>query len=135
MICDEIFGINNYIDRITVIVKPEGRRYGFFAKTHENILIYAKKINLCQLNEIEVENKKYNYLDENGGFNLKGLRNRNVRAFNSTNRPNLRYSFYVNIEKTDINGLSNVSVYPKDNYVEVWASTIDGLESVWRWEK
>ena len=33
-ICDEIFGAQNYVDRITVIVKTEGRRYGFFAKTH-----------------------------------------------------------------------------------------------------
>ena len=31
--CDEIFGTDNFLAQITVIVKPEGRRYGFFAKT------------------------------------------------------------------------------------------------------
>ena len=135
LMCDEIFGINHYIDRITVIVKPEGRRYGFFAKTHENILVYAKNINNAELNEITVEGKEYDYKDDNGGFNLKGLRNRNVRAFNSSNRPNLRYPFYVDIDNPDSNGLCKV--YPEyiENYVEVWAQTINGLESVWRWGK
>ena len=135
MICDEIFGTNNYIDRITVIVKPEGRRYGSFAKTHENILVYSRKNKLIQLNEIEIEGKKYEYYDEKGGFNLKGLRNRNVRAFNSSNRPNLRYPFYVNIDNPDKNGLSKVSIFPQEGYIEVWASVIDGRESVWRWGK
>ena len=135
MICDEIFGVNNYIDRLTVIVKTEGRRYGSFAKTHENILVYAKKISLFDANEIEIEGKEYQYKDAIGGFNLKGLRNRNVKAFNSTNRPNLRYPFYVDIENPDKNGLCSVSVTPNKNYVEIWALTVDGLESVWRWGK
>ena len=134
-ICNEIFGINNFVDRITVIVKPEGRRYGSFAKTHEYLLVYAKSIDKINLNEITVEGKKYDYSDQNGGFNLKGLRNRNVRAFNSSNRPNLRYPFYVDIDNPDENGLSKVCTYPQNGYVEVWAQTIDGLESVWRWGK
>lgn len=135
MICDEMFGANNYIDRLTVIVKTEGRRYGSFAKTHENILVYAKKISLFDANEIEIEGKEYQYKDDKGGFNLKGLRNRNVKAFNSTNRPNLRYPFYVDIDNPDENGLCSVSVTPINSYVEVWAQTVDGLESVWRWGK
>lgn len=134
-ICNEIFGTRNYIDRITVIVKTEGRRYGHFAKTHENILVYAKQYDLFSSHEIEVEGKKYKYTDKLGGFNLKGLRNRNVRAFNSNNRPNLRYPFYVDIKHPDKNSLWSVSVTPQIGYEEVWAQTIDGLESVWRWGK
>jgi len=134
-ICNEIFGANNFIERITVIVKPEGRRYGYFAKTDQELLVYAKNKNYLELNEIEVEGKKYDYYDEKGGFTLKGLRNRNVRAFNSVNRPNLRYPFFVDISNSDNNGLSKVSTYPLQGYEEVWASTIDDLESVWRWGK
>lgn len=134
-ICDEIFGARNYIDRITVIVKTEGRRYGNFAKTHENILIYAKQLDLFSVNEIEVEGKEYQYKDEHGGFNLKGLRNRNVRAFNSANRPNLRYPFYVDVENPDNNGLWKVNTSPESGCEEVWAQTVGGLESVWRWGK
>ncbi|MDO4921454.1 MAG: site-specific DNA-methyltransferase [Phascolarctobacterium sp.] len=135
LICDEIFGSRNYIERITVIVKTEGRRYGQFAKTHENILVYAKNLELICFNEVEIEGKEYQYFDENGGFNLKGLRNRNVRAFNETNRPNLRYPFFVNINNPDKNGLCSVSVYPIDGYIEVWAQEVNGLKSVWRWGK
>ena len=125
LICDEIFGSENYVSTITVIVKPEGRRYGAFAKTHEYILVYAKNIDKIELNEIEVEGAKYQYFDDLGGFNLKGLRNRNVRAFNSTNRPNLRYPFYVDADNPDSNGLCRVSTEYVDGYEEVWASTID----------
>ena len=134
-ICDEIFGAQNYVDRITVIVKSEGRRYGFFAKTHENVLVYARKIHLLMLNPIMVEGKQFEYQDDKGGFNLQGLRNRNVRAFNSTNRPNLRYPFYVDAAHVQSNGLCRVSVLPKDGWIEVNALTVDGLESVWRWGK
>jgi adenine-specific DNA-methyltransferase len=133
--CNEIFGESNYVSTITVVVKPEGRRYGFFAKTHEYILVFAKKASELFLNEIQVEGTKYTYFDKDGGFNLKGLRNRNVKSFNSKNRPNLRYPFYVNINNPDENGLFETSVEPIDNWKEVFASTVDGLESVWRWGK
>lgn len=134
-ICDEIFGSDNFVAQITVIVKPEGRRYGSFAKAHEFILVYAKDINQLQLNEIEVEGSTFKYTDELGGFNLKGLRNRNVQAFNSTNRPNLRYPFYVDIEHPDSNGLYAVTPQETKGFLKVEASTIDGLKSVWRWGK
>lgn len=134
-LCDEIFGFENYISTIAVIVKPEGRRYGAFAKTHEYILVYANNIDFIQLNEIEVEGASYKYYDEIGGFNLKGLRNRNVQAFNSINRPNLRYPFYVDIDNPNKDGLCKVSTEPTTGFVETWASTVNGLESVWRWGK
>lgn len=134
-ISDEVFGEENFVAQLTTIVKPEGRRYGFFAKTHENILVFAKNIDKIHLNEIVVDGSTYQYYDEIGGFNLKGLRNRNVQAFNSSNRPNLRYPFYVNINNPDKNNLCKVSLEPIEDYQEVWASTINGLESIWRWGK
>lgn len=135
MLCNEIFGEENLVSQLIVIVKPEGRRYGFFAKTHDYVMVYAKDISQLHLNEITVEGATYQYNDDKGGFNLKGLRNRNVKAFNSNNRPNLYYPFYVDIKNKDENGLSKVSVEPKDNWIEVYPSTIDGLKSVWRWGK
>ncbi len=134
-ICDEVFGEKNFVSQLTIVVKPEGRRYGYFAKQHEYLLVYAKNNDELVLNEIQAEGKDFQYYDENGGFNLTGLRNRNVQAFNSSNRPNLRYPFYVDIDHPNDDGLCNVSIEPKEGYVEVWASTIDGLESVWRWGK
>ena len=134
-ICDEIFGEKNFVSQLTIVVKPEGRRYGFFAKQHEYLLVYSKNYDELQMNAIPAEGKSFQYFDERGGFNLIGLRNRNVQAFNSSNRPNLRYPFYVNTSCVDGNGFFEVSVEQIDGYEEVFASTIDGLESVWRWGK
>ncbi|MGN0612487.1 MAG: site-specific DNA-methyltransferase [Porcipelethomonas sp.] len=58
-ICDEIFGAMNFIAMSTIIVKTEGRRYGGFAKTHEQALIYSKNIENTVLNEVEVEGKNF----------------------------------------------------------------------------
>ena len=63
------------------------------------------------------------------------MRNRAVRIFNSTNRPNLRYPFYVDDKNKDEYGFSKVSTVPLDGWVEVLPSVVDGLESVWRWGK
>lgn len=134
-LCDETFGEENFIAQITVIVKTEGRQYGSFAKTHEFILVYAKSVNAIQLNEIKVINGEFKYRDEKGGFNIIGLRNRAVRIFNSTNRPNLRYPFYVDVNNKDEYGFSKVSTIALEGWKEVWASVVDGLESVWRWGK
>ena len=133
--CDEIFGGANFIAQLSIIVKTEGRQYGHFAKTHEYLLIYAKSAEAVTMNEIRVADGEFKYYDEKGGFNTIGLRNRAVRIFNSTNRPNLRYPFYVNVNEKDQYGFSKVSTIPLEGWQEVWASVVDGLESVWRWGK
>ena len=134
-ICDEIYGIESFVAQLSIIVKTEGRQYGSFAKTHEYCLVYAKSISQLSTNEITVENGEFKYYDSKGGFNTIGLRNRAVRIFNSTNRPNLRYPFYVDVDNVDENGFSRVSTIPIDGWTKVLPSIVDGLESVWRWGK
>ena len=132
-ICDEIFGSRNFLALLTVIVKTEGRRYGGFAKTHEQVGVYLKKIEQVELNEIDVPGKKFQFYDDLGGFNIQELRNQNARAFNSSNRPNLRYPFYVDLSNTDKNGFSKVYLQNDGTLIEVYPITINGYESVWRW--
>lgn len=134
-ICDEIFGNRNFLALLTVIVKTEGRRYGGFAKTHEQVVIYSKDINQIELNEIDVPGKKFQFYDDLGGFNIQELRNQNARAFNSSNRPNLRYPFYVDLSIMDKNGFSKVYLQNDGTLTEVYPITINGYESVWRWGK
>lgn len=133
--CDEVFGDANFIAQLSIVVKTEGRQYGHFAKTHEYLLVYAKSVENVMMNEIRPTDGEFKYYDQKGGFNIIGLRNRAVRIFNSTNRPNLRYPFYVNINEKDQYGFSQVSTIPSEGWQEVWASVVDGLESVWRWGK
>ena len=133
LMCDEIFGEENIVVDGAVIVKTEGRRYGAFAKSHDYYLGYAKNIDLCKLNEIAIEGKEFKYEDEYGGFNIQDLRNQNTKAFNSKNRPNLRYPFYVNTNVRDEFGFHNISVEYVEGWQKVYPIVIDGIESVWRW--
>ena len=132
VLMDELFGRENFDSCVSVIVKTEGRRYGNLAKTHEYILVYARDLAQAQLREIELKEKKFTYCDARGGFDLKELRNQNTRAFNDTNRPNLRYPFYLKSDPDEY-GLMRVSPEKGEKEEEVLPITVNGRRSVWRW--
>ncbi|WP_018674914.1 site-specific DNA-methyltransferase [Riemerella columbina] len=91
LLCDDVFGEENFVSNSIIINNRGGRDYGGIAKQHEYLLMYSKSNNY-ELNLIEDVNKKFRYIDNIGGFNLMELRNRNVK-FNDKNRPNLCYPF------------------------------------------
>ncbi|WP_168171821.1 site-specific DNA-methyltransferase [Viridibacillus sp. FSL H7-0596] len=130
---DELFGESNMIANNTVIVKTEGRRYGYFAKTHETLYAYAKDAELVQLREVPKVDNTFDYFDENGGYDLQGLRNRNAKKFNITNRKNLYYPFYVNSDVVDEYGFMPISLEPVEGWEEIYPAKTNGNQSVWRW--
>lgn len=132
-ICDEIFGEVNFKSNSIIINNRGGRDYGGIALQHDYILIYSKD-SAAMLNPINEVNKQFQYYDDYGGFNLMELRNRNVR-FNDKNRPNLCYPFYVNPNNVDENGLLEISLEPKDGFIEVYPAKSNGIQTVWRWGK
>ena len=133
VLMDEVFGNRNFVSNSVVVINRGGRDYGGIARTHEYLLIYSKEPQ-TELNQIEERNKKFDYVDELGGFNLMELRNRNIR-FNSENRPNLCYPFYVNPIKADTEGLLEVSLERNSGFVEVLPLKSQGVQTVWRWGK
>lgn len=135
VLMDEIFGIQNFISIIVDVVKPEGRRYGYIAKSHEYILVYSKNNINTEMDEMDDSNKKMPFKDLIGNFDIVGLRNRNVRAFNDKNRPNLRYPFYVDETSVSENGFMKVHTEYDETLTEVYPKTINGYNSVWRWGK
>ena len=132
-ICDEIFGASNFVGNITLVANLSGRDYGGIARMHEYILVYRKSP-LLKLNLINDEEGKFKMFDKLGGFELRELRNRNVR-FNDSNRPNLYYPFYVDTESVDENGLHKISLEPKENWFELFPLESQGIKTVWRWGK
>lgn len=110
-----------------------GRDYGGIALQHDYILIYGKSDN-AKFNLIEEKDKQFQFTDEEGGFNLMELRNRNVK-FNDKNRPNLCYPFYVNPGNVDNNGLMEISLEPNEGFIEVYPAKSQGIQTVWRWGK
>lgn len=132
-ICDEIFGENNFVSQITVVSNPRGRDYGGVARMHEYILIY-KKSEFTEINLIEDKEKEFKLFDEIGGFELRELRNRNVK-FNKENRRNLYYPFYINADNKDENGLFEISIEKKKGWIELYPLESQGINTVWRWGK
>ncbi len=135
VLMDEVFGNKNFISTVVNVVKPEGRRYGFIAQAHEYLLTYGKDISNTNMYEMTNRDKKLPYKDNKGNFNIVGLRNRAVKFFNSTNRPNLYYPFYVDTNNVDDDGFMQVSVEFLEGYTEVLPTVVENLQSVWRWGK
>ena len=132
-VCDEVFGVSNFKSNSIVINNRGGRDYGGIAQQHDYILIYTKSA-YSKINLVEEKDKQFQYSDTEGGFNLMELRNRNIK-FNDKNRPNLCYPFYVNPKKKDANGLMELSLEPKDGFIEVYPAKSNGIQTVWRWGK
>lgn len=132
-ICDELFNECNYLGQITVVSNPRGRDYGGIAKMHDYILVYRKTQN-ASLNLVTDKNNVFKSFDELGGFELRELRNRNIK-FNNQNRPNLYYPFYINKDEKDENNLYTISIEPKDGWLELYPSESQGVKTVWRWGK
>ncbi len=132
-ICNEVFGEDNFIAQIMSVSNPGGRDYKQIAVMHEYILIYAKS-GLTELNEIQ-KDIKFSMFDDNGGYELRELRNRNPK-FHRGNRPNLFYAFYINAQVKDEYGCCAVSVTKEQGYdIGVCPYNSIGIESVWRWGK
>lgn len=133
LLCDSIFGEEDFVAQVIVKNNPGGRDYGSFALQHEYLLVYSRNENTI-LNMVPKKDYKYQYVDENGGFDLMELRNRNIK-FNNLNRPNLYYPFYINQKNIDENGLLEISLEPKKDWIELYPKESQGVKTVWRWGK
>lgn len=133
LLCDDVFGEENFIGQITIVNNPRGRDYGGIAQMHEYILVYQKSPETV-LNNLRIPNKKFPFSDSYGGYELRELRNRNI-AFNKDNRPNLYYPFYINPNNELDNGLLEISLVPTDGSIELYPKESQGIKTVWRWGK
>lgn len=136
LLCDDIFGEDNFQGMFVINASPSAIDYGNMAKMHEYALMYSKNPLEVSTNQIPEKDKKFKYTDDEGGFNIYPLYNGNV-AFNPKTRPNLHYPFYLNPNKQLDNGFFEIGLEPQEGWVEVWpvVSKKDGISRVWRWGK
>ncbi|MBT7393417.1 MAG: site-specific DNA-methyltransferase [Prolixibacteraceae bacterium] len=134
ILLDEIFGKEQFIETITVVNNPRGRDYGGIANMHEYIHIFSKNQFEYEMFKLVDEEKNFPFTDEIGGYETRELRNRNT-AFNDKNRPNLCYPFFVNPNNELDNGFLELSIEPKEGFIEVWPAKSQGIQTVWRWGK
>ncbi len=132
ILLDEIFGEDCFLGSITVLTNPSGRDYRSLARTHEYLLVYGNTPQ-AELLPLTLD-KKFPFSDSFGGFELRNLRNGNIR-FHQGNRPNLHYPFYININNPDSNGHFPLSLTPQEGWVELYPKQSQGVNTVWRWGK
>lgn len=132
IICDEIFGEDNFIANIVNESSPGGKNDARFIKiTHEYILVYAKNRECCILNKkISIrQNDLLQPLEKMGDHNKR------------SDRPNLYFQIYYNpsskqiyTEIPNINQIQNA--INKVRCVEILPrNTPDGENGCWRWSK
>lgn len=133
IVCDEIFGADNFIAKVIVQANKGGRDYLALAQTHEYMLIYAKSSENVGIYELAKDPLSLPLEDVLGRYEVRELRNRNPK-FNRANRPNLYYPFYVNEKQADSNGYAAVSLTKDSEHtIEVFPRNSVGLDGCWRW--
>ena len=132
LLCDNVFGEENFIAQIVVQSNKRGQTYKQLAKTHEYILVYTRNVNVA-INELMKDISSFTKVDGISEFSERELRNRNSK-FGRFNRPNLYYPIFVNPNIIDDNGYSPVSLEKEGGFsIEVYPTNSEGLESCWRW--
>lgn len=131
-ICDEIFGKTNYLCSICIKNDSRARPYNSISVTHEYLLVYTG-VNFIA-NSLHDKSKKFQYKDEFGGYDLYELRNRNS-DFNSDNRPNLYYPFWVNPNNEIEKSLFEIDLVEHEGWIKFYPQESQGIKTVWRWGK
>lgn len=129
VLCDEIFGRNNYIGTIVVQSKPSGQTTNtHFATCHEYALFYAKVIEKIVINRFPLTEKQakfFNHEDEKGKYHLSPFR-RGGGYSTPQERPNSFYPIYYN-ENTE-----QFSLEEQTDFIKILPIDKSGKERVWR---
>lgn len=137
LLCDDIFGEENFSSSIIVNSTPNARNYGHVAKMHEYCLMYCKDLNSTETYELVDEKRVFKYSDSVGEFNIHPLYNSD-ESFHIGNRKNLYYPFYIDVNSGDKDNFYKISlekneVYTKEVYPPL--SSKNKIQFVWRWGK
>lgn len=137
MLLNEVFGEENFIAQITVLVNPKGRVLDeHFARSHEYLLVYAKLSDEADFSieksDAEVE-KQYPHKDaDDVRYRLLELRNTH-HQFGRHNRPNMYYPIYVDPKgKAELDTVT-VQLEEKKGLIPVYPDWDDGFEGCWTW--
>jgi len=132
LLCDEVFGQDNFVSELTVLCNPKGRSQDkHFATNHEYLLAYSKTALPKGHFSIEKDDSQIEaeYTEEDAdGERFRSLELRNThREFGRHNRENLYYPFFVN-------ATGEVSLKPGngEKVLPIWE---DGFQGCWTWGK
>ena len=129
LLCDEVFGSENYIGTIVVESKPSGRTTNtHFATCHEYALFYAKVIDNVVINLMELTEQQEFFFDREddiGKYHLSPFR-RSGGYSTPAERPNSFYPIYYKEQGNEF------SLEKKGGFVEILPLDSQGEKRVWR---
>ncbi len=131
LLCDDIFGEQNFAGQIAVVNNLKGRNdRANIATTHEYLLMYvSEKFISGGMPLTKKQAAQYNHIDENGNaYALRDLRKRG-RPDRREDRPNMYFPIYFNPEA------NTCSMTPEKGYIKITPLRGDGSDGRWRWSK
>lgn len=132
LLCDDVFGEDNFVANVIIQANKRGQTYKQIAKTHEYLFVITRRVDTV-LSELNKGEGAFTQSDDIGEFEERELRNRNPK-YGKFNRPNLFYPIYANPSLVDACGYYPVSLERSDEYsVEILPLNSEGEESCWRW--
>lgn len=132
ILCDEIFGEENFVNCIVVVNNLKGRNDAtYFKNTHEYLLCYKKSnFKLNQFKLTEEQEKEYDLEDEFGLYKKGKTLQKTGDGARREDRPNLFFPVYID---------SNDEVYIEKPYnvdcIEILPMLSNGSCGRWTWEK
>ena len=132
LLCNQVFGENNFIAQFTVQTNPRGSQASkHVADVHEYLLLYAKSEKNLNFGGVKKDDlKEYNLEDKDGGkYRLLGLRQRGGE-WRREQRPKMYYPIYVNPKNGKVS-LEKDKLYS----IECLPKRPSGEEGRWTWSK
>jgi adenine-specific DNA-methyltransferase len=130
VMCDEIFGRENFIGTLVIQSKPGGRSNDtYLATSHEYVLFYSKIKGLPQINFFELpDSQKQQYKHGDGEDSFKWRDFIRTGGYSTPEeRPNSYYPIYYCPDNNDI-ALEKFD----ESYIEIFPIDSNGKKRVWR---
>ena len=131
LLCDDIFGEDNFVACCAVVNNLKGRNDAKYFKTaHEYLLVYSKteKFKIGCLELTQEEENEYNLEDTNGKYKIGRILRKTGDSQYKEDRPNLYFPIYVDKE-------NNVYFESAEGREEIFPKAPDGKDSRWTWSK
>lgn len=125
LICDEIFGISNFLLQMPRVTKKSGKSTDIFAKNHDYLLIYSKT-SQYKLNAFEHNDAGFKYQDEY--FDERGF----YKLNQTLDYDSLQYSQSLDYP-LEIDGITYYAGTSYDKYLERQSGNHKRADWAWRW--
>lgn len=129
-LCDEIFGMNNFIACCTRISKRTSNKGNYFKPTKDYVLVYAKNIENIDWKfgaGNKINEKDFKYEDENGKYKQNGA---SLYQPSLDSRPNQRY--YIECPDGSLI-IPPGNVFPDEKIDGAKVKPLSNNDKCWRW--